>query len=221
MLGTALTMWASANGQANRFEIGSEGGPSLISLRGNDSLEDFNAPAVGYSAAIAFQYNVSQLVSLRTSLAYERKGALLKINATDISGNPIVDMKAHLNFDYLILPILVRLNLGNKLKLFVNAGPYLGYLIRQTSVTEAFNEFPSSSTDQTEYFKKFDIGLTGGLGCGLPIKNNFILTIEVRHNLGLYNTSELPVVNEGKILTNSTNLLFGLAYRIGSKSHEE
>lgn len=202
LLVTVLSIWTSVNGQVSKFEIGLEGGPSLTSLRGNDILEDFNDPTIGYSGGVTFQYNFPKLISIRTNITYERKGVVAKFNAKDINGNQIGEIKAHSNFDYLIIPVLARLNFGSKLNFFVNAGPYFGYLIKHTSFTEAFNEFPESTMDNTANFKRFDTGLTSGLGCGLPIKNNFTMTIEVRHNLGLYNISELPVANEGKILTN-------------------
>ena len=158
---------------------------------------------------------------MNKNITYERKGAVAKLDATDINGFQIGEINTHSNFDYLTVPLLARLNFGSKLKFFVNAGSYFGYLIKHTSVTEAFNEFPESTTDNTANFKRFDVGLTGGIGCGLPIKDNFIMTMEVRHNLGLYNTSELPIANDGKIMTNSTNLLIGFAYRLGTRVNEE
>jgi ABC-type antimicrobial peptide transport system permease subunit len=221
LLVTVLSIWTSVNGQVSKFEIGLEGGPSLTSLRGNDILENFNDPTIGYSGGVTFQYNFPKPISIRTNITYERKGVVAKLNATDINGNPVGEIKTHSNFDYLTVPLLVRLNFGSRLKLFVNAGPYFGYLIKHTSVTEAFNEFPKSTTDNTGNFKRFDVGLTGGLGCGLPLKSNFIMTIEVRHNLGLYNTSELPIGNDGTIMTNSINLLLGVAYRFGTRINEK
>ena len=221
MLLTALTLWTTAHGQTNKFDIGLEGGPSWTSLRGNDILEDFNDPTIGYSGGLTFQYNFPKLISLRTNIAYERKGVIAKSQATDINGNPIGEITTHSNFDYLTMPLLTRLTFGNKMTFFVNVGPYFGYLIKHTSVTEAFNEFPKSTWDNTDNFKRFDTGLTGGLGGGLKIKDKFLLTLEIRHNIGLYNTSKLPVYNDGTIMTNSTNLLIGFAYRLGTRNNEK
>jgi hypothetical protein len=220
ILVAALTIWTSVNGQINKFEIGLEGGPSLTSLRGNDILEDYNNPTIGYSGGVTFQYNFPKLVSIKTNITYERKGAVAKLNAIDINGNIIGEIKNHSHLDYLTIPVVARLNFGNKLNFFVNFGPYIGYLIKHASVIEAFNEFPGSTINNTDDFKRFDVGLTGGLGCGLPVKNNFNMTIEIRHNFGLYNTSALPVVNDGKIMTNSTNLLIGVAYLFGTKTKQ-
>jgi len=207
-------------GQVNKFDFGIEGGPSLASLRGNDFIKDFNDPTIGFSCGLTFQYNFQKLISIRTNIAFERKGSKSKIRATAIAGNPVGEITTHSNFDYLTLPILARLTFGNKVKFFVNVGPYLGYLIKQTYVTDAINEFPKSKTDNTSNFKRIDLGLTTGLGAGLPLNDKLLITLEIRNNLGLYNISSLPVANDGTIKTNSTNLMFGIAYKFGTRNIE-
>jgi hypothetical protein len=56
-----------SSGQNSKFEIGSEGGAGLISLRG-DSLFSYDA-ALGFTGGISFQYNISGLFSLRTNIS--------------------------------------------------------------------------------------------------------------------------------------------------------
>ena len=205
-------------GQTNKFDIGLEKGPSLTSLRGNDYVEDFNDPTIGFSSGLTFQYNFPKLISIRTNVAYERKGAFSKFQFTDIAGNPIREITLYTNFYYLTMPLLIRLTFGNKIRFFVNIGPYFGYLIIQTFETSAFNLFPKSISDNTDSFKRFDMGLTSGLGGGLPINDKFLLTLEIRNNLGFYNVSKVPIENNGSILTTSTNLLIGIAYRLGTRN---
>ncbi|MBN4065980.1 PorT family protein, partial [Candidatus Amoebophilus asiaticus] len=120
---TTLTVWTATYGQTNKFDIGLEGGPSWTSLRGNDILEDFNDPTIGYSGGLTFQFNFPKLISLRTNIAYERKGVIAKTQAADINGNPIGEITTHSNFDYLTMPLLTRLTFGNKMTFFINVGP--------------------------------------------------------------------------------------------------
>lgn len=217
LLVSLLTCVFSLNGQVRKFDIGFEGGPSFTTLRGNESLRDFYDSKIEYSGGFIFQYNFPRLVSIRTNITYERKGAVGKIITTDAFGNQIDDTDADFDYDYLTLPVKARLTFGRKWNFFVNAGPYFGFLIKQTTVIEAYDHVPVRKIDNTDRFKRLDAGLTGGVGCILPIKGNLIITIEIRHNLGLYNISVLPVINDGKILTNSTSLLIGCAYRFGSR----
>lgn len=206
--------------QTNKFEIGLEMGPSLISLRGNDIIDKNNDLSFGFSSGLTFQYNFPKLISIRTNISFERKGLTTQGTATDQYGNQIGEITFHSNLDYLTIPILGRLTFGKKINIFVNAGPYIGYLIKQTDVTEAFGEHPKTETDNTDNFKRIDFGITTGLGARFPIKKKLFLSVEIRNNLGITNISSVSVVNDGAIKTNSTNLLIGIEYRFGSKIND-
>ncbi len=203
-------------GQTNKFDIGLEGGPGLTFIRGNELIDEYNA-TIGYSAGVAFQYNFPKMISIRTNLAFERKGSTRKFPAKDQDNNTIGKITFNTNFNYLTIPVLARITFGRKIKLFINIGPYFGYLIKQTEVMEAFNEFPETTTNNTENDKRFDVGITGGIGGGIAIHERILLTLEIRNNLGLYNISKIPVYNDGSVKTNSTNLLVGIVYHLGEK----
>ena len=204
-------------GQTNKYEYGIEGGPSLISLHGNQVISEFHNSTIGFSSGLFFQYNFKKIISLRTNLAYERKGSTIKGKALDDSGNSLGDVRGNLNFDYLTLPILVRATFGKRIMYFVNTGPYLGYLLKQTIVSRG-EKIPTTTKDDTSLYKKIDLGVSAGLGLLVPYKQHFAFSLEVRNNLGLYNISPELVINGGSIKTNSTNLLLGLVYNFGERS---
>jgi hypothetical protein len=210
----ALTFGLSGYAQSNKISVGIEGGPSLISLRGNDFIRMVHEPAIGYTGGLFFQYNFNRTFSLRTNTSYERKGSMVSGQATDAQGNPIGKFVTHLNFDYITLPLLIRASYGTRLRYFVNAGPYFGYLLRQTNVSSR-EHMPTHRAEFTSDFRRLDIGLASGLGISLPVQSRFALSFEVRNNLGLYNISARPVVNDGSIKTNATNFIFGVAYNFG------
>lgn len=218
ILGILLFSSSLVFGQTKILNIGIEGGPSLISLYGNDKVESYNDLSLGFSGGLSFQYNFSKLVALRTNINFDRKGLTTKNQATDENGDPIGELTFHSNFNYLTLPILGRLTFGKKINFYVNAGPYLGYLLSQRDITEAFGEYPKSEMDNTDNFKQLDFGITSGLGMNFPIQEKLLLSFEIRNNLGLTNISSLPVYNDGSLKTNSTNLLIGIAYRIGNQA---
>ena len=195
-------------GQTNKINIGLEIGPSLRSLRGNDYLKN-NDISFGFSGGLTFQYNFTKLLSLRTNISFERKGLTKKIQATDELGKPIGEITIQSNFDYLTIPLLARFTFGKKIHFFVNAGPFMGYLLKQKEVVEAFEDY----TDNTDDFKRLDFGITTGLGMSIPIQDKLLLTVEIRNNLGMVNTSHISIANDGSIKTISTSLLFGIAYR--------
>ena len=56
------------NGQTNKFNIGIEGGPSLIFLRGDEVVEIYDKITFGYSGGLTFQYNLQDNFSVKTHL---------------------------------------------------------------------------------------------------------------------------------------------------------
>jgi hypothetical protein len=212
----SLILAEIAYGQTNRIDLGIEGSPSLIFLRGNDIIDNYHKPTIGFSGGLFFQYNFKKVISLRTNIAFERKGSIMKSPAADENGNPLGVITSNINFDYLTFPVLIRAASGKRVKFFANSGIYFGYLIKQTFVSKGDN-FPKISSDNTSRNKKFDIGFTSGIGLSIPIKTNFSLSFEIRNNLGLYNVSAANVINNGSIKTNSTNLLFGCIFKLGKR----
>ncbi len=212
----ALTLTTGAiTAQNSKIDIGIEGGPSLRFLRGSEIFKQYFQPTVGFSGGISFQYNVGEVISLRTNIAFERKGMISKdITAFDANGNPTGTLEQRVNFDYITIPLLVRASFGEKIQFFINAGPYFGYLISQKEVLSGPSN-PTIILDKTKYYKPLDVGISAGLGCLIPIGDKFAFTLEARHNLGLTNVSDRPVYNNGTVKTNATTLLAGFAYRIG------
>ncbi len=200
----------AAQAQSNKFSYGIEAGPSITTLYGNRYIETIDNASLGYLLGMRFQYHFSETRSLKSGFGFERKGLVDNIQTTDQLGNPIGDVKYQLNFNYLTLPLLVQFGFGEKIKSFWNAGPYVGYLLNQEWV---YRVTPEARGDNTSNFKRIDLGFTLGIGVTLPLDNHFSISSELRNNLGLYNTSALPVRNDGKIQTFSSVVCLGLTYR--------
>lgn len=199
-------------GQTNYFFIGLESGPSLASLRGNSFIDKYHNSRTGYSGGLFFQYNLQKIISIKTGCYYELKGSSTELLLTDQNGQPIGPVHGKENFEYLTVPFLAKATFGNNVNYFVNAGPYIGFLIKQTEKTEAFQNYPSTNSDNSENFNNVEIGLSAGLGLSYTMQQKYSFSTEVRNNLGLTNTSELQISNNGTIKTNSLYVLFSFVY---------
>jgi len=204
-------------GQYSKINIGIEGGPSAVLLWGNDILNDNIAPRQSFAAGVSFQYNFNRIFALRTNVAFERKGNSETNNFRDNQGNFLGNIQTQNNLDYLTIPLLARASFGTKVKFFVNAGPFVGFLLKQTYVREAFEQYPETTYDATDTFNNIDYGVTFGLGFTINLTKSFLLSLEGRNNIGLSDISALPVYRDGNMFTNSSNLLFGFAYQFGAK----
>jgi hypothetical protein len=180
--------------QSTKFQVGIEGGPSLSVIRYDEFLNHDTYSDIGlfYTIGAAFQYNMNNKLSIKTNLSFERKGY------QNTSGS------FHYRFEYLVLPVLLKVNFGKKNWAFTNFGPYIGYLISQSI---KFNNYVYKGNDSP--YKKIDLGLTFGIGANIPIYNQLGLTIELRDNLGLMN---IEIGTEDQTYTNSTVIQFGIVY---------
>jgi hypothetical protein len=199
--------------QQNKIDIGLEGGPSITFLRGNEILSTYHTLKIDFSCGLFFQYNFPKIFSLRTNIAFERKGSSMSFLTTDLNGNPTA-IKGRTNLNYLTIPVLFRLTFGKKITYYFNVGTFIGYLISQSYI---YNNIGYLSSDNASQYKSFDFGISGGLGFAIPVRNKFSISCELRNNLGLLNIAKGEVYNNGSIKTNSTNLLIGLSYKIGSE----
>jgi hypothetical protein len=206
--GIFLALSANVHAQTRPYSIGLEGGPGSISLRGN-SIVNLHGPSIAFSGGLTFQYHLGKVVSLRSGLSYDRKGSLWTGQATDFNGIPLGVITSRTNWDYLTLPVLLRTSFGKKKRFFVNAGPYLGYLVQQGTVTSG-DQIATRRERDNARIKHVDCGLSTGLGLNLPLSKKCIFSVEIRNNRGLYNISSVPVIGDGSIKTNATVLLLGV-----------
>jgi hypothetical protein len=209
-----LLLSLSLCAQKKTFNIGLQAGPSLISLWGGGVSKDFAKSWVGFSEGISAEYAVTNNFSLASALLYERKGARFVWNGIEVTDNTgkvtgTIKYIERPRFDYLTVPLLARVSFGSKMKGFVNAGPYLGYLVScGVKISGSTREIAPSKYNPKD-FNRFDIGSSFGLGVSIPLSDKIKLSLEARENIGFSNLSK----NTGSELkTNSVVLLVGLAY---------
>lgn len=202
-------------GQAGRSFIGIEAGPSLVSVRGNVIVENYDKIAMSYAINISYQHNLNNIFSLHTGIGYERKGARFSYTVTDFAGMPMGTSHGYSRWNYISVPVLLRATFGKKTNLFVNAGPYAAYLASQIYGNKAGIQ-PAAHTNNISNDRRFDFGASMGAGLFIPLKESIALSFEIRDNLGLYNVSKVKVINDGTIKHNTLNFLFGFSYALKS-----
>lgn len=208
---------SSLRAQNSMFDLGLEGGPNLSTMLISSSIPglDFDPnPAIYGSGGFIFQYNFKNFLSLKTGLSYQRKG--YQINNTffsDVSGNVIGTGKISSRFDYLTFPVLVKASFGKKVSFFVNAGPYVGYLLAKTDRMK-MNKQETIYKDDLNYsgFNRWDFGIASGVGVAIPIRTYWVISVEARNYSGLMDITKPSTT---KWLTNTTDLRVGVAYKLG------
>ncbi|MFH1297773.1 MAG: porin family protein [Bacteroidota bacterium] len=197
--------------QTNRLDIGIEGGPSVIFING--SCDHLN-PGIGFSAGPFIQYNFRKFFSIRADFSFERKGE------RDINSHGEI---SRINYNYLISQIFGRMTFGKKINFFFQTGLFSGYLLRGYTVNNAWPKELGRTYETTQFFNRFDWGLSTGIGMNIPLWQRFLVSVEVRYNLGLYQIVKDDISQESHWYekTNSVNFLVGVAYRFSQRKNKE
>jgi Outer membrane protein beta-barrel domain len=224
-----LLISITSNSQNSKIKFGVQAGLNYSTLWGYD-LPSYYAPSYtespdfGFLGGLSCEYQFKEKLSLHVELSYERKTQKsnnnILINDSDfdptnsINGEEKFETKK--NYDYLVLPIMLKYDFKDKNSFFVNGGPFIGFLL-QSSLTNDLDPRILGPNEQnkritTKNNNPIDLGFSLGLGKTFDINDKNSIFIEIRDNVGLINTSKSKAFGNGTIKTNSLNLVVGYSF---------
>ena len=205
--------------QNSKIKFGIQAGLNYSNFIGYDIPVQFEpvyseSPAFAFLGGLNFEYQIKEKLSLKLEINYERKSQKADnyIEITDIDGfTKGYNFTSKKNYDYLVLPIMLKYNFTYKNSFYVNGGPFVGFLLKSnlTNDLQNIDGLNNKPFETTKYNNKTDFGLSVGLGKNFELKENNSIFIEIRENLGLTNTSKNTVMGNGTVKTNSLNLIIG------------
>lgn len=185
---------------ASQAQIGVKFGANLSNLSGDLQNEDFNRNKLGLVGGLSYNIPLisDNFISIQPELLYSQKGFKYE-DFQFIQDNVTYNRKGKLNYNYLDLPILLRINAGG---LFFEGGPQISYLLGIQDKTEVTGP-TGIDTDNSRRINKdgmanFEIGYAAGLGYMTP----FGFSIGLRYNGSL---NDLAKVNNNTELNNARN----------------
>lgn len=187
--------------------IGFTAGPSLTTIYGDGA--DGAEMKLGYSAGFVYQHAFSARYALHTGVLFENKGAMSDVNLFG------TDFTARTHFNYVTVPVLFRVHLmpEQRVRPFINAGVYGGYMVNQTTVVrDGDGEEIDRSTNSGDY-RKLDVGGAGGLGVDFLIGEKMHFDVEVRDNIGFMNVNESDT-DADRFSNNGVNLMLTAIWAI-------
>lgn len=135
------------------------------------------APAVnqsflqGYNGGLVFRYIAEKNVGMQLELNYSQRGWK--------EANGLYARR----LDYIEVPFMTHIYVGNKGRFFFNLGPKISYLISENTVINLI-ENPTQEQHITAIQNPFDYGLCAGLGYLFSIRKN-IFQFDARANYSL------------------------------------
>jgi hypothetical protein len=208
------------SGQSKPYEIGIEGGPGPSIIYSGSGVYQDSRFSIGGLMNVYFQYHINKTFALKYGMGYERKGTRVESNSYQLSPGGMLVYK----LDYLDVPILVKVYAGRNIKFFVNAGPCFSFLLNPSLFYKPPDEGAYKLANEMNCYNAIDIGLIVGIGLSIPIEKKFLLSFELRNNLGFVNIRKRlsdyefgnhDIADTFKGYTNSTVFVFGFGYRFG------
>jgi opacity protein-like surface antigen len=207
--------------QSQKHEIGLLGGPSIVSQKGTFSKR-FDNRDVGFNIELLYKRNFTKIISLRSGLSFERKGLNFPAeNINQINDPIIITLEIKRKYNYITLPVFLQTEFGKTVKVYLNAGPYLSVFINQKYVQildGSIHQNQVSSVSSREGEKSIDLGFSFGVGCAIPINDNFKILVEARENLGILDTKKSSFLTDKH---NTISFEIGASYSLNNKKETE
>ena len=180
---------------------------------------DQRDPVPSYSFGIFYDLGIGNSWTFQPEVIYIRQG--LKYNVQFLYAS----YSFSLVNNYIQSPILLKYEFGsgNQIRPTIFAGPYIAFLLH-TDSRATYNE--SNLNVAEPQVGRFDVGLVGGAGLGIPFRRNQI-DIGFRIGYGLVNVLErsknyIPSEeNPEEDKSANLSILLELGYRFGNKNGTE
>lgn len=232
---------------AQSVKIGIKAGTSIPNLH-DDGTNEISA---GYKSKVAEDFgiiadiSISEKFSIKTGVDYAAQGGI-RDEIQPITNIPneyaqfipegtyiYADFKNEASLNYLEVPLMGKMEWGEKLKYYVNAGPYIGFLLKAKQETSGNSliyfdkggtmpvsilgqQLPEQSfgatTDVKENIKSTNFGLTGGVGLSYNLTKKSALLLDARAAYGLTSIQENP--DNGETKTGGLFFTFGYLYSL-------
>jgi hypothetical protein len=192
--------------------------PALTSLRGNDVVKDNFDPTVNFSTGIGLNYFLKNNSIINFGILYDKKGGrgksniILRDDQDQVIGEGTLTNEA--NFDYITVPIQWGRRFGQKIKYQFGIGLYTSFILKQELISKGLDGQVNTNENNTDKFKTLDFGLSASFNVFIPFNDKLSIKVGLDNNLGLINTSDVPVSDNGTIKHNSLGLSIGLNYRM-------
>ena len=163
----AALMIGSFTAAQAQATFGVRGGANLSNLSGDLRDEDMFENKVSFHGGVILNFPVVEdFFSIQPELLYSRKG--FKSSGVEYTNLFLQQRRREgsVNYNYLDLPVLGRINAG---PLYFEMGPQLSYLLSVNNETEVFdgsgNRISSTQNERSkDGLSQFEIGYAAGIG---------------------------------------------------------
>ncbi len=178
--------WSQGKGD---IQLGFFAGIQLSNVSDIEENEEASSK-IGFNGGIYGDFYFNDTWSIKAKIGYDQKGYGDAAVEEYFGGQDILSFSFH----YITVPITLNWHFGNNKEWYINAGPYVGYLLGANL----------GSSQQRDLLNNIDIGAAYGLGYKFSISENSKLFIEINGQSGL---TDIVKDNSGDAIKNNRNSL--------------
>lgn len=199
-------------------KVGLKGGLTYSNIAGDLENEDVYMNKLGFNGGLTANFSITgdNFLSIQPELLYSQKGYKYRDEEfTDLLGRE-VRRKGTRNFNYLDLPVMLKVNAGG---LFFEAGPQLSYLlaIRDNTETSVNGNTDSSwRSINKDDLAELELGYAAGLG--FQATNGF--SLGVRYNGSISDLAKSDPNNDELVNARHSAFQLQLGFLLGGGKTE-
>ncbi|WP_308993962.1 porin family protein [Mariniflexile litorale] len=189
-----------------KFKIGLNLGVNSFDLNHDDIFDRYDG-MISYTFGLSFEYKLNRKLSLISNINYDSKMMKLEnFQYRDFNENIDYSVKDKMKFNYINIPILIRYYVGNKL--FADLGGFYNHSLKienDSTIKETGEKI--TLWEHENVIKKYDYGISLGIGYGFDLNNNNHFSIELKDELGIANIANYPNTSLTDLKTNTIKLI--------------
>jgi len=181
--------------------FGIKGGMNISRISGSDAVPSSDSH-LGMHVGMLMQYNLMEALVVQPELIYTQKGYNYKYTSDVIE----YDYKIRNSFDYIELPLLIKLNVAvEDIKFQPFVGPAISYLVsaREKETVSIGSTSVTHDSDIADQLNKLAFGFT--VGAEFVIQRRFIFG--GRYNFGLSDIYKDNLTTQGPDVQNGVFML--------------
>ena len=183
-----LLLSVLALAQKHPYEYGFQGGLVVGSANGSAIVSASKDRLTGMGFGIHFKRNFSPNVGLKIKINYEQMGWAYRSSFVEGNGNnsPALDRVDVLyRLPFLNIPVLAEYAFGKQLKVYVNAGPFIGFLLDSKFLVRYKDRNEPDVTSSTNRIKSLNAGIATGIGMSYPLSSTLKINLASSQQFGM------------------------------------
>ena len=196
-----------------RWDIGINGGVNINNPIVDDSPisgESFQGNLYG----LTLIYHFNRILALKADFDIENRGWQMDEFQLPDTSTSLEDVTQVLN--YFDIPAFMHIGFGNKFKIDLNVGPYVGFKVKDEIVSyepdgTQLNDSDTRGRIGISKFDNIDFGVVYGIGFDYQFHERISIGFDALFERGM------RVINEGGYKNSSIDFDFGINFRLGKK----